>query len=112
MKIQISLSLNEVRVLQNVVTALGGKTKEIQNKVEGYGALTNEVEYDDFNGLTLITSKIDECFVTDVYQVVIKHSAAIRGVIATAKGLYETYMALCLGMAKDLKEVSEKYFKA
>lgn len=110
MKIQISLSLNEVRVLQNVVTALGGKTKEIQNKVEGYGALTNEVEY-GFNGLTL-TSKVDEGFVTDVYQVVIKHSAAIRGVIATAKGLYETYMALCLGMAKDLKEVSEKYFKA
>ena len=110
MKIQISLSLNEVRTLQKVVTALGGKTKDITSKVEGYGAVTNEVEY-GLNGLEL-TTKIDENFVTDVYGVVIKHSSAIRGVIATAKGLYETYMALCLGMAKDLKEVSEKYFKA
>lgn len=110
MKIQISLSLNEVRTLQKVVTALGGKTKDITSKVEGYGAVTNEVDY-GLNGLEL-TTKIDENFVTDVYDVVIKHSAAIRGVIATAKGLYETYMALCLGMAKDLKEVSEKYFKA
>ena len=110
MKIQISLSLNEVRTLQKVVTALGGKTKDITSKVEGYGAVTNEVEY-GLNGLEL-TTKIDENFVTDVYGVVIKHSSAIRGVIATAKGLYETYMALCLGMTKDLKEVSEKYFKA
>ena len=110
MKIQISLSLNEVRVLQNLVTALGGKCKDIQNKVEGYGPTTNEVEY-GFNGLT-ITTKIDENFCMDVDKVIIKHAPAIKGVITMAKGLYETYMSLCMGMAKDLKEVSEKYFKA
>ena len=110
MKIQISLSLNEVRTLQKVVTALGGKTKDITSKVEGYGAVTNEVEY-GLNGLEL-TTKIDENFVTDVYGVVIKHAPAIKGVITMAKGLYETYMSLCMGMAKDIQEVSAKYFKA
>ena len=110
MRISINLSYNEVVALQNVVKALGGKCKQIKNKVEGYGAITNEVEY-GINGLA-ITAKIDEGFVVDTYKVVEKHSSAIRGVIATAKGLYETYMALCMGMAKDIKEVSAKYFKA
>ena len=109
MKFQISLSINEVNALQKVVTALGGKTKDITSKVEGYGAVTNEVNY-GLSGLTL-TTKIDENFVNDVYQIVINHAPAIKGVITMAKGLYETYMSLCMGMAKDIKEVSVKYFK-
>lgn len=110
MKFQITLSINEVNALQKVVTALGGKTKDIVSKVEGYGAVTNEVNY-GLDGLTL-TTKVSEDFVVDVYGIVIKHSGAIKGVIATAIGLYQTYMNLCMGMAKDLKEVSAKYFKA
>lgn len=110
MKIAISLSINEVRMAQKLVTALGGKTKDLTSKVEGYGAVVNEVNY-GFGGLDLVT-KIDENFVADVYGVVVKHSSAIRGIISTAKGLYETYMALCMGMAKDIHEVSKKYFKA
>lgn len=111
MKISISLSNNEIRMAQKLVEALGGKTKEIVSKVQGYGPTTSEVNV-SLLGDTEFTLKIDENFVLDSDKVIIKHSGAIKGIIATVKGLYETYMSLVMSISKDFKEVNEKYFKA
>ena len=110
MKIAISLSHKEVLMAQKVVEAIGGKTKELTSKIEGCGPVVNEVNY-GLNGLE-ITTKISEDFCVDVYAVVLSHADAIKGLVATAKGLWATYMSLCKNIGEDIAEVSKKYFKA
>ena len=108
MKIAITLSNNELNAITRLTSVFGGKTNiKKDNRVSGNGPFVSETKVKE-DGIKF-TTKIDERFFIDIYQVIENHAQAIIGFAMTVKGLWSTYMALCKGIEGDIKSVVKKH---
>jgi len=108
MKIAITFTEREIFGVNRALSKLGLPKIEPKAAIQGYGPMVSETKVKS-DGSVKFTNKIDEQFTLDVYSVLENHAPAIAGLIATAKGLWATYVALSRNLTKDLKAVAEKY---